>query len=138
MLPPIPRRRKRRELAAEAAARAGATDSKPEADAGDWVKSVYLITSPGAQRAFAELLLELCRGHWKIENLNHRERDYRHGEDACLMRTGNGPTNCAALRNMALAVIFRSRDPDRDKHLDDTRVRLQLERDQAIRALTEP
>ncbi|GEM_PF-1479118 len=41
-------------------------------------------------------------------------------------------------RQQSLAAIFHSRDPDRDKHLADTRVRLQMERDQAIRALTEP
>ena len=68
--------------------------------------------------------------------MNHRQRDFVYGEDAGLMRTANGPANRAIISNLALAAAFRYRDPATDKTLADTRTRLQMQRDQAIRALT--
>ena len=56
----------------------------------------------------------------------------------CLMRTGNGPANGATINSLALAVVFRSRNPVTDRTMADTRIRLQMQRDQAIRALTKP
>ena len=67
---------------------------------------VYGITSVPPERGAPEQLLEWNRGHWAVENLNHRHRDVHFSEDACLARTGHGPGNHALCNNLALAVIF--------------------------------
>ena len=102
----------------------------------DYTEAVYLITSLDAGAASPEELLRLNRGHWAVENLNHRQRDCVCGEDACLTRTGNGPANRASLNNIALAVIFANRREA--ESLAETRRRLQLDRSEAIAALTRP
>ena len=66
----------------------------------------YGITSLSPEQANAQRLLALNRGHWTIENLNHRFRDTTFAEDHCLMHTRHGPSNNAILNNMAL--IWRS------------------------------
>ena len=113
---------------------------KGPADAGkgekDYMETVYLITSLDARAASPEDLLGLNRGHWAVENLNHRQRDCVYGEDACLTRTGNGPANRASLNNIALAVIYANRRAA--ESLAETRRRLQLDRREAIAALTRP
>ncbi len=101
-----------------------------EASAG----TAYLITSPGAEKASPEGLLAPDRGHWAVENINHRQRDRAFGGDACQTRTGNGPANRASLNNPAPAVILPSRRGAGS--LADTRRRLQLDRAGAIKALT--
>ena len=40
----------------------------------DYLETVYLITSLDAGAASPEELLRLNRGHWAVENLNHRQR----------------------------------------------------------------
>ena len=55
---------------------AGAEDGK------DHIETAYLITSLDAKAASPEDLLRLNRGHWTVENLNHRQRDCVFGEDA--------------------------------------------------------
>jgi predicted transposase YbfD/YdcC len=45
------------------------------------------------------------RGHWAIENLEHRSRDTVWHEDDQQAYLGNGPCNTAALRNLALGVL---------------------------------
>ena len=50
----------------------------------DNTNTVYLITFLDAGAASPEELLRLNRGHWSVENLNHRQRDCVDGEDACL------------------------------------------------------
>lgn len=45
------------------------------------------------------------RGHWSIENLEHRPRDTVWREDDQQAHLGNGPRNTAALRNLALGVL---------------------------------
>ena len=102
----------------------------------DYTETVYLITSLDAGAASAQELLRLNRGHWAVENLNHRQRDCVYGEDACLTRTGHGPANRASLNNIALAVIFANRREA--ESLAETRRRLQLDRSAAIAALTRP
>ena len=110
---------------------------KKDGDAGkDCTETVCLITSLDAGAASPEELLKLNRGHWSVENLNHRQRDCVFGEDACLTRTGNGPANRASLNSIALAVVFASRREA--ESLAETRRRLQLNRSEAIAALTRP
>ena len=72
-------------------------------------ETVYPITSLDSATASAADLLALNRGHWEVENNNHRQRDCNFGEDACLTHTGNGPLNRACLNTIALAVIFATR-----------------------------
>ena len=105
-------------------------------DGKDHTETAYVITSLDAGDASPERLLQLNRGHWSVENMNHRQRDCVHDEDACLTRTGHGPANRASLNNIALAVIFANRREA--ESLAETRRRMQLNRSEAIAALTRP
>ncbi len=64
------------------------------------------ITSLFHAEASPDHLLSLNRGHWAIENRNHRRRDTTFRKDACLMHTGHGPANNTAFSNLALAIIL--------------------------------
>ena len=64
------------------------------------------ITSLSHAEASPDHLLSLNRGHWAMENRNHRRRDTTFRKDACLMRTGHGPANNTAFSNLALAIIL--------------------------------
>jgi predicted transposase YbfD/YdcC len=66
---------------------------------------VYAITSLSPQRASAQQLLELNRGHWRIENQLHWVRDVVMGEDKCRARKGHSPQNLAALHNLGLSIL---------------------------------
>lgn len=70
---------------------------------------VYLITSLSPEKASAERLLSLNRGHWQIENRVHWVRDVTFAEDLSQIRTGAGPRVMATLRNLAISLI-RLRD----------------------------
>jgi hypothetical protein len=76
-----------------------------------WEKSVhtvevaYRITSLEPERADAQKLLALDRGHWGIENGLHHVRDVTLGEDACHVRSKNAPQVMAAARNLALGIL---------------------------------
>lgn len=108
----------------------------PSADGAASVETAYLITSLDAQAAPPRDLLALNRGHWAVENGNHRVRDTTLGEDACLARTGNGPLNRASLNNIALAVVFANR---RDgESLAAAFRRFQLSAADAVRAVCGP
>jgi Transposase DDE domain len=63
------------------------------------------ITSLPPDRADAGRLLELVRGHWRIENCLHYVRDVTLGEDACRVRSGNAPQVLAAMRNAAIHLL---------------------------------
>jgi hypothetical protein len=65
----------------------------------------YRITSLGPERADAQRLLALDRGHWGIENGLHHVRDVTLGEDACRVRSRNAPEVLAAARNLALGLL---------------------------------
>ena len=108
----------------------------PSVDGAASVETAYLITSLDAQAAPPTDLLALNRGHWAVENGNHRVRDTTLGEDACLARTGNGPLNRASLNNIALAVVFANR---RDgESLAAAFRRFQLSAGDAVRAVCGP
>jgi predicted transposase YbfD/YdcC len=66
---------------------------------------VYGITSLSPQRACAQLLLNLVRGHWLIENKSHYIRDVTFDEDRSQVRKGSIPQVMAALRNTAISLI---------------------------------
>jgi predicted transposase YbfD/YdcC len=71
-------------------------------------ETVFAITSLGRHRGSAARLLELARGHWRIENELHWVKDVVLGEDACRVRTDGGPQLLAGLRNAALRLLHRS------------------------------
>ena len=96
----------------------------------------YAITSLAREDASPKDLLALVRGHWTVENRNHRVRDKSLGEDACLTCTGNGPANRALCNNLVLAVIFSHR---RDgETVTEARNRFQYDRHNAVRAICSP
>ncbi len=68
-------------------------------------ESAYGVTSLPPERADAERLLGLVRGHWAVENNLHRVRDVAMDEDACRVRSGDAPQVLAAARNAVLKVI---------------------------------
>jgi predicted transposase YbfD/YdcC len=69
------------------------------------VEVVHGITSLSPQRADAQRLLEVTRGHWGIENELHYRRDVTLAEDASRIRKGVAPQVMAALRNSVLHVL---------------------------------
>jgi predicted transposase YbfD/YdcC len=69
------------------------------------VEVVHGITSLSPERADAQRLLELTRGHWAIENGLHYRRDVTLGEDASRIRKGVAPQVMAALRNSVIHVL---------------------------------
>ena len=98
------------------------------------VEVTYGMTSLPPDRADAERLLALNRGHWTIENRNHLHRDTTFGEDACLMHTGHGPSNNAIVNLMALAIIFHRGF----RHVQAAVQHFAMDRRQAFRAVTGP
>lgn len=66
---------------------------------------VYGVTSLSREKAGAEELLKLVRGHWQIENQSHWVRDVTFGEDHSQVRIGNIPQAMAALRNVAIGLM---------------------------------
>lgn len=68
-------------------------------------ETVFAITSLTPKEATAGRLLELARGHWGIENELHWVKDVVLGEDACRVRTGDGPQVLSGLRNAALRLL---------------------------------
>ena len=65
----------------------------------------YGLTSVTKERATAENLLGIARGHWEIENRTHHVRDTTYHEDLSQIRTGNGPRMMATLRGLAMSIM---------------------------------
>ena len=70
-------------------------------------ETVYLITTLSPAQADPQRLLDLVRGHWRIENSLHYVRDVTFGEDRSRLRSGNAPQILAALRNLVITLIHR-------------------------------
>lgn len=66
---------------------------------------VYGICSLAPERANAQRLLELTRGHWGIENKLHYVRDVTLGEDGCRVRKGSAPQVLAAVRPAVIHLL---------------------------------
>ena len=64
------------------------------------------MTSLKEEHASPARLLDICRGHWEIENRVHWVRDVTFDEDRSRIRKNNGPRVMATLRNLAMG-IFR-------------------------------
>lgn len=69
------------------------------------VEVVHGITSLSNERADAQRMLELTRGHWGIENGLHYRRDVTMGEDQSRIRKGTAPQVMAAIRNSIIYVL---------------------------------
>jgi hypothetical protein len=69
------------------------------------VEVVYGITSLSRERADAQRLLGLTRGHWGIENGSHYRRDVTLGEDQSRVRKGSAPQILAGLRNSIIHLV---------------------------------
>ena len=65
------------------------------------------ITSLPRERAGAEVLLGLTRGHWGIENGLHHVRDGTLREDASRIRKGAAAQTMAVLRNIVVFLFHR-------------------------------
>lgn len=59
----------------------------------------------------AAALAEAIRGHWSVENKNHRRRDVLWGEDRCRLRNANGASVLALLRTALLALVVPENRP---------------------------
>jgi predicted transposase YbfD/YdcC len=70
-------------------------------------ETVDLITTLSPAHASPHRLLDLVRGHWRIENSLPYVRDVTFGEDRSRLRTGHAPQILAALRNLAITLIHR-------------------------------
>jgi predicted transposase YbfD/YdcC len=65
----------------------------------------YAITSLSPQKADAQQVLQVWRGHWGIENRLHYVRDVTMKEDTSQVRSGSAPEVMAALRNVVLGLL---------------------------------
>lgn len=65
----------------------------------------YAVTSLDRQRAGAQQLEAVWRGHWTIENKGHYVRDVTLLEDHSQMHKGSAPQALAALKNALLAAL---------------------------------
>jgi Transposase DDE domain len=68
-------------------------------------EEVYCVTSLTPDKADAQRLLTLNRGHWTIENRLHYVRDVTFDEDRSQIRTKQGPRVMATLRNLAISLL---------------------------------
>jgi predicted transposase YbfD/YdcC len=59
----------------------------------------------GSSEQDAARILQLVRGHWKIENALYWVRDVVFDEDRSQVRTQNGPRVMATLRNLAISIL---------------------------------
>ena len=76
------------------------------------VETVHGITSLPPERADAQRLLAITRGHWGIENGLHYKRDVTLGEDTSRIRKGVAPQVMAALRNSLIHLLNHAVGPN--------------------------
>ena len=69
----------------------------------------YGVTSLPASLADPTRLLQLTRGHWRIENGLHYRRDATMREDRAQLRMGHAPEMLAVLNNTVLGLLARQR-----------------------------
>ena len=74
------------------------------------VETALGITSHTPDTANPRRLLELNRGHWKVESI-HNILDNTFDEDRLRIRTGHGPENTTRLRRFAIGLIRAHGNP---------------------------
>ena len=62
----------------------------------------FAVTSYGPEEAKPDLLLELARSHWSIENGQHYRRDRTQDEDRCPVRETTTARNLSLFRSLAI------------------------------------
>jgi predicted transposase YbfD/YdcC len=72
---------------------------------------VFLVTSRTPARGAPAQLLAWMRGHWSIE-ARHHVRDGSFGEDHSRLRCGHAPQLMAALRNLCITLLRRTKHPE--------------------------
>jgi hypothetical protein len=65
----------------------------------------YLFTSLSGEEAGPRELLQLARGHWRIENQSFHVRDDSFGEDRQVLCSHHGAAVCALLRAAAIGLL---------------------------------
>ena len=93
----------------------------------------YGINSVPKNWGTPENLLAWNRGHWSVENRNHRVRDVNFGENVCLSRTMHAPINGAVCNCITLAIILKRRP-----NFAETRCHFAPHRREAIDAVLSP
>jgi predicted transposase YbfD/YdcC len=73
------------------------------------VEVEYGISSLPGEEAGPKELLNVRRGHWKIENQSHYVRDVTFGEDGSRVRSGSVPEVMAAVRNVAISLMRQAK-----------------------------
>ena len=68
-------------------------------------ETVHGLSSLPFDKASAERILDLVRGHWSIENRVHYVRDVSYDEDRCRVHTAHLPRNLACLTNVAISIV---------------------------------
>lgn len=68
----------------------------------------YAVTSLSREQASAAELLQMMRGHWRIENRSHWVRDVTFAEDRSQVSKGSIPQVMAALRNTVIGLLRSS------------------------------
>jgi predicted transposase YbfD/YdcC len=69
----------------------------------------YGITSLSAKEANHLKIMDIWRGHWRIENNLHWVRDMVFHEDWSTIRKGSSPQIMAALRNLIIGLACKLR-----------------------------
>lgn len=69
--------------------------------------SFYISSLPNPS---PEMVANLVRGHWAVENQLHRHLDVTFSEDASQVRANNAPENLSILRKLALQLLKRLPD----------------------------
>ena len=67
----------------------------------------YGITSITKDKSTAELLMEISRGHWTIENCCNYVKDVTFREDFCRVKTKNSSQFFSSIRNIAINLYRR-------------------------------
>ena len=68
----------------------------------------YLVTSLPPEEASVGRLMQIRRGHWRIENSLHYVKDVTMGEDRSLIHVGTGGAVMSALRSTAVSLLHRA------------------------------
>lgn len=77
------------------------TTVKTGKESEETVFSIMSIRTIDDEKSNAELLLDVIRGHWSIENGNHYTRDRSYDEDRCQVRHPNAARVLATLRSLS-------------------------------------
>lgn len=78
-------------------------------------ETVYIVTSLTPAQGKPELIGNLIRGHWGIENGLHYRRDVTWREDSSQIRKDNAPRVMASLRNIAITIMSLAGEPNHAK-----------------------